>query len=111
MLESIAQIFLEFVCYGTGELILRCLPTSYVRSELNGKTPKVEIVVRGKRKKNGKYAQHRHLKKTDKAKVETAWGKAPDGATILSADFVALLGLLFWVVIFAAGFAMTQIWL
>jgi hypothetical protein len=105
MLDDLGPIFLEFVCHGTGELILRGIPHNLVRSALRNKPKTTEVLVRGKQKKHGKYTHQKYLKRTGQAGTEKAWQRASDGAIVLSSDVVALLGLLFWTIVFAASFA------
>ena len=102
MIDDLVQYFGEFVCYGTGELILRCIPRNLVRSALRDKPKATEILVQGKRKKSGKFTYQKHLKNTGHAESEKAWHWAANGALVLGSDVVALLGLLFWIIIFAA---------
>jgi hypothetical protein len=97
--------------YTTGEMLVRCLPSSWVRSALFDKPKSVEIMVRGKRKKRGKYTYHRHLKTTGKVDPDSAWCRAPDGAVVLSADAVALIGLVFWLLVIIGGAIFYKYWL
>jgi hypothetical protein len=99
MIDTAGQIFFEFIAYGTGELIVRCIPSSKIRSALSHKRKIVEVAVRGKRKKNGKYTYDKQLKTMGQDEPDKAWTKAPDGTIVLSADTVALVGLSFWVMI------------
>jgi hypothetical protein len=108
MIDVIGQTFLEFVCYGTGEVILRFIPRSFVRSALSEKPRMIEVVIRGRRKKKGRFTYYKHLKKTEQLESEKAWSRSSDGAFILSADLVALLGLLFWVIVCTAAFLIYQ---
>jgi hypothetical protein len=92
-------------------MLVRCLPSSWARSALFDKPKSVEIMVRGKRKKRGKYAYQRHLKTAGKADPESAWIKAADGAVILSGDLVALIGLFFWLLVIVVGTTLYKNWL
>jgi uncharacterized membrane-anchored protein len=109
-MDSIGQIIVEFLFYTTGELLVRCLPSSWVRGALFDKPKSVEIMVRGKRKKRGKYAYHKHLKAAGKADPHIAWSRAKDGAAILGADAVALIGLVFWLMVIIGGGIFYRYW-
>jgi hypothetical protein len=107
MLDIVVQVIFEGVGYGTGEVILRCFPRTWVRTERTQQAKWSRKLVRGRRRKNGKYQFQEHNKKIEEIEPQQEYTRASDGALVLGTNAVMLLGFLVWLfigIILAVGY-------
>jgi hypothetical protein len=99
MLDIVSQAVFEVLGYGTGEVVLRCLPRTWVRTDRTQNSKWSRKLIRSKRKKSGKYKYSEHAERIEEIKSQSTYINASDGALVLGADAVTLLGLLVWLFI------------